>query len=146
MFRKTNYSILQKTATTSWNDLTDTNLKRSNMPARVYIDTINLGATSDSGVNSPTLVFTSTNRVKKSDDSLVPLGAGAGSLRCGNIVSPLDGKRIFVGYLKSEVTATNSIWFRVEIDTSGEFFVCTMISTNGSQPDFSNSGANILEL
>lgn len=147
MFRQSRYTILQKTASTSWNDATDKNVKRVALPTRVTIRTINAGTVSDTGT-AQTLVFTSTGRLKKSDNTLVPFGIGTNS-KCGTVTSPLDGRRVLLAIIRSEISATKAIWYRVEIDTTGEFFVCSMYRDNTNQtspPAFTSARAQVLEL
>ena len=156
MFRQTSYSIIQRPSTKigDWKDNGSddhTTLKKVALPLNVAVMALNTGATNDGAGASPTLVLTSNGNVKQTNNLLVPLGAGAGNLPCGTVNSTLDGRRIFVAVMKSTIVkadATNgtAIWYRVEIDTTGEYFICMQPGTDATQPDFLGENANIVEI
>ena len=152
IFRKTSYSILQKdpTTTTAWNEnnAAFTVLKKATLPMNVSVEYLNTGATNDGAGSSPTLEFTSSGRVRQSNGLLVPPGAGAGNLFCNpSNTSPLDGRRIFVAVIKSMVNETNSIYYQLEIDSTGEYFICVQPGLTGATPSaFTETNANILEM
>lgn len=144
MFRGSSYSILQRTGSTDWPDVSP--LKQTALPLKVSIVSVNGDSANNLG-NTPTLIFTSTGRVKKTDNALVPLGIN-GSLECGdvgNYHSPLNGRRVFNLILKSEIDEDSFFWYRIEIDTAGEFLVC-MEPGDASQADFKGASVNLLEL
>lgn len=146
MFRTSSYSILQRTNTAiAWQDTPP--LKRTALPLRVSVVSINAGPTNDSSGASATLILTSTGRVKKIDNSLVQLGASMGAMKCGDVDSPLNNRRVFGAIMKSDidVDGTKALWYQVEIDTAGEIFVCVEPSSSG-QPNFQGAGANVLEI
>ena len=157
MYRKSSYTIIQRPATKTgdWydNNVGDhQNLKQVAMPLNVTIENLNTGATNDGVGTSPTLVFTSNGRVKQSNNLLVPLGAGLGNLGCGAEDSTLNGRRIFVAIMKSTVDEGDpptdngaALWYRIEIDSTGDYFICVKTGDNVSQSDFGD-GANILEM
>ena len=149
MFRRSSYSILQRTVSTkAWHEVeSDSPLKKTALPLRVEIKFVNAEEPTDNPGNSPTLIFTSTGRTKKIDNSLVLPGADAGDLECGDINSPLNGRRIFVARIRSAVDDSRFLWYQIEIDTSGESFIC-MVTVTGeaTTPDFSAETANIVEL
>lgn len=145
MFRTSSYSIIQETGAP--HDASP--LKRTAFPLRVSLQFVNGLPTNDVPSSTPqtTFIFTSTGRLKRfSNDSLVPFGAGFGGLTCGGVPSPLNGKRIFNGILKAEITGEKGLWYRIEIDTSGQFSVCMMLSSDGNEPSFSDPKAKVLEL
>ncbi|HPS31106.1 MAG TPA: prepilin-type N-terminal cleavage/methylation domain-containing protein [bacterium] len=142
MFKKSSYSILQRTDATAWNIVSP--LKQTALPHNVTITNINGGSTSDTG-DSPTLIFTSTGRVKKTNDALVLFGAGSANQVCGAVTSPLEGRRIFNAILTSQIDSVHFLYYRIEIDTAGEFFVC-MEPADSTTPNFAGATANILEL
>lgn len=143
MFRKTSYSILQQSGTAAWHELGP--LKFSKIPLNVSIESVNTGATSDNPGQSPTLIFTSTGRLKQTNGALVPFGAGLGNLKCGALDSPLNGRRVFVSIMNSRVDDSHYIWYRVEIDTAGEYFICMDLS-GSTEPNFEADTANVIEL
>lgn|GEM_PF-2098793 len=151
MYRKSSYTIIQRAATITgdWKDdgsSGHTTVRKVGMPMNVTIENLNTGGTNDGTGASPTLVFTSNGRIKQTNNILVPLGAGAGSLKCGAEDSTLDGRRIFFAIIKSLVGDDKAMWYRVEIDSAGEFFVCMQPGAASSQSDFLGSNANILEM
>lgn len=151
LFRKTSYVILQKdpTTTVDWNENTSgfQVLRKAALPMNVSIELLNTGATNDGGGTSPTLEFTSSGKVKQSNGLLVPPGAGAGNLFCNTASSPLDGRRVLVAILKASVNDDKAMWYQLEIDSTGEYFVCVEPGDNGTAaPDFQGVNANILEM
>lgn len=143
MFRKTSYSILQQSGTAAWHELSP--LKFSKIPLNVSIESVNTEATNDNPGQSITLIFTSTGRLKKTNGALVLFGEVLGDVKCGALDSPLNGKRVFGSIIKSKVDALHYIWYRVEIDTAGEYFIC-MDLTSGAEPNFEADTANVVEL
>lgn len=146
MFRKTSYSIIQQSGNTAWHEVGP--LKLSKLPKNVSIEAVNTGATTDNPGGSHTVIFSSTGRLKKSDGSLVPFGAGLANLSCGSVQSPLNGTRILIAYMKSQIDADSSLWYQIEIDTEGEIFIC-METGDDSGPesgDYSGDTANVVEL
>jgi len=150
LFRKSSYVILQKdpTETSDWNENSSkySTIKKRELPMNVSLEIVNAGATNDGTGTSPTLELTSSGRVKQSNGLLVPVGAGAGNLSCGSDSSPLNGRRIFVAIMRSEVKPGKSIWYQIEIDQTGEYFICTQPEDSSTMPDFQGSNANILEM
>lgn len=150
LFRKTSYAILQKdpTITIDWNEAGSdiTILKRATLPMNVSVELLNTGATNDGAGTSPTLEFTSSGKVRQSNGLLVPSGAGAGNLFCNADPSPLDGRRIFVAIVKSAINDAKAMWYQLEIDPSGEYFICVQPGPSDSAPDFQGKNANILEM
>ena len=152
VFRKSSYSIVQRPSSikesTTWKDINDGThvvVKKVPLPNSITIEIINTGPTNDGTGATPTIVFTSTGRAKKNDGTFVPLGAGAGALKCGSENSVLDGRRILKAEIKAQVSDDYAVWYRVEIDPAGEFFVCSK-PDDESGTDFLGDEANILQM
>ncbi|HQM85225.1 MAG TPA: prepilin-type N-terminal cleavage/methylation domain-containing protein [bacterium] len=150
MFKKTRYLILQKTAMSgSWNESTDTVLKRVVLPMKVMLDYVNNGSTSDTLASTPTLVFTSSGRIKNSATNLVisSLTGLGGAMSCADVSSPINGKRVFFAILRSMINDNDGIYYRIEIAESGEYVVCSATSSAGV-PNFSlnTEGHGYIEL
>ena len=146
MFRKTNYSILQKNAVSgSWSDISDTRVKRVVLPRNVDLVWVNNGPTND-GTDSETLVFTPSGKLKNSSDNTILTGEGD-EMKCGDVTSPLTASRVFRGIVRSMIKDDNGVWYRIEFDMNGQYFVCTINSSAGDAiPNFSNTDAVVLEI
>lgn len=152
MIRTTRYLILQKNAMSgAWSEAGDTAIKTARMPMNVLVDWVNGEPTNDnSGSFSPTVVFTSSGRLKKGSDNSLITNFGGG-LRCGGasgIDSPINAKRVFLAVVRSMINGTDGIWYRIEIDATGEYFVCS--ATNSSvggdtPPDFDSVAGSVME-
>jgi len=139
-FNNTAVAILQRDTMTvgSWN--INESIRTVSLPNNVSILYIN-----GNSLTSPyTTIFSSTGRLKKSDGSLVPFGAGLGNLVCGATSSPLNGRIMFSSVLLSSVGAQGGIWYRVEIDETGNYAVCSVAKT--TLADFNEENAGYIEL
>lgn len=151
LFRKTSYILMQKetTNTADWNENVSgfDVLRTVRLPHNASIERVNTGSTNDGAGTSVALEFTSSGRVRQSSGLLVPSGAGAGNLVCGTSNSPLNGRRVFVAVLKVDVGDAYAFYYQVEIDSSGEYFVCVQPGDKNTIPsDFNASNANILDI
>ncbi len=139
--RKTNYSILQKDSMSgAWSDISDRSIKRVNLPQNVFLERVN-DATNSSG-STATIVFTSSGRLKNSANAIIPdIG---GSYNCGSVSSPINGKRVVVAIIRSMVTSSNGLWYRIEIAESGEYVVC--VSASDTIPVFEDNAEGYLDI
>lgn len=147
MYRKSNYSILQKSSmiTADWSDdIAGDVLKKTVLPKDVTIEVVNSSSTSDSNSNTPVITITSNGKIKDKNSQLIH---GSSGEECAGLQSPINNK-VLVVLLKSMVggSTTNGIWYRVEIDQTGEYFVCSVFGINNA-PDFNDDEiANVLEI
>jgi prepilin-type N-terminal cleavage/methylation domain-containing protein len=133
----TSYYILQRSnmSTSSWSETNDNIVVASELPVNVWLTKINT-----LNLTNHTVVITSSGRITQENRRLVQLNIG-GDLQCGTINSPLNGSRIFLAEMRSNISGnSNSLWYRIEISQTGDYFVCT-----STKSDFSEN-ANILEL
>jgi len=116
---------------------------------KVMLDYVNNGSTSDTLASTPTLVFTSSGRIKNSATNLVisSLTGLGGGMSCADVSSPINGKRVFFAILRSMINDNDGIYYRIEIAESGEYVVCSATSSAGV-PNFSlnTEGHGYIEL
>jgi prepilin-type N-terminal cleavage/methylation domain-containing protein len=150
MLRKTRYSIIQRTNmnAASWSDVAAADnsiLKTVSLPMRVHLDFVNSEPTSDSS-SSPTVVLTSSGRFKNGTSNTLFSNIG-GTISCNGVDSPLNGKRAFIGVLRSMIDASSGIWYLIEMDETGDYAVCSAVSAQGDlPPDWSTDIAGYIEL
>ena len=146
VFKASSYSIVQQPDDIGWESVTP--LKTSKFPINVSVAFVNGAvATDNPGPSLATVVFSSTGRLKNTSGGLVPFGADMGNLPCGSVQSPLDGSRIFYAKLKSQINSSNALWYRIEIDTEGESFVCMEPGTaSDPKSNFEEATANVVDL
>ena len=117
-----------------------------------FQDSVSIEKMNESDDPSPfvrRLVFGSNGIVKNSDDGF----ASYDSQDCGNEdnlkENPLK-QIVMSAVLRSKISGSgnDSIWYRVDIDKSGEYFVCTAFSEDPSYSDsiFTGSDANPLNI
>ena len=144
VFRKSEYGIYQKQSMKSddWSSATSIMLKRNKLLDTVTLEDIN-GLQPSSNVSSfgTHIVFTSSGRLK---DSSGIVQDGHSSSQCGDDAAYLD-KVVFTAIIRSKVSMSgdDSIWYRISIDTRGEYAVCTVCqqeSDSISSTDFENNG------
>ena len=145
------YSIYQKkdmeNTTASWQE--STLLKKNLFPDSVSIESVN-GSNDSATAFLRRLVFSSNGIVKGSLDefpSITPTD-------CGNVenlkANPLK-QIVMRTVVRSKISdsGSDSIWYRIDIDKSGEYFVCTAFSDIPSYSDdsvFTGADANPLNI
>ncbi len=151
MLRKTRYSIIQRTNMNAgaWEDVHVPAagkfiLKTVSLPMRVHLDFVNSEPTSDSS-SSPTIVLTSSGRFKSGADNTLFSNIG-GTISCNGVNSPLNGKRVFIGVLRSTIDEDDEIWYLIEMDQTGEYAVCSTTETSGGLPVWESEQAGYIEL
>lgn len=147
MYRESNYSILQRSSmiTSGWSDVAGDVLKKTILPRDVVIKNVNKFTTSDDHSFTPVITITSNGKIRNKDYELI---LGSPGEECAGVQSPINNK-VLVVVLTSTVrgSTTNNIWYRIEIDQTGEYFVCTAFGSGGDSPDFKDTGiANVLEI
>ncbi|HQO92317.1 MAG TPA: prepilin-type N-terminal cleavage/methylation domain-containing protein, partial [bacterium] len=102
MFRKNRYFILQRNDTSAaWSENDD--LKTIELERNVFIEFVNGSPTNLAG-DTPTLVFTSTGKLKQTSDNKIVNPAAVPDFSCGSSLnSPLDGKKVFYAVLRTVV-------------------------------------------
>lgn len=137
-FTNNSISILQRDTMTvgSWN--ISEAIKTIAMPRDVEIDEINLNS-----VSTPqTILFTSTGMLKTAAGALSALNIG-GDLQCGGVDSPLNGgRRALLVTVVATVTGSGGIWYRIEMDETGNYAICSMTNVSDSTAPVFSSGAN----
>ena len=125
------YSIYQKKdmANTAASWQTSTLLKKNLLMDSVSIVSVN-GDTEHEGF-SRRLVFNSNGIVRNNLDNLPDVTSNE---KCGS--SDRHLKNIVMrAVVKSEIGgSSDAIWYRIDIDKSGEYFVCTSFSSNFADP------------
>ena len=132
------YSIYQKkdmeNKTNSWQQ--STLLKKNLFPDSVSIESVN-GSTDSTTAFLGRLVFSSNGIVKGNLDEFPSMSL----TNCGNVenfkANPLK-QIVMRTVVKSKISDTDSIWYRIDIDKSGEYFVCTAFSATNQQYNESN--------
>jgi len=138
MLGSTRYFILQKDAMSgSWSNISDTTIKAARLPMNVAINNVNGEATND-GSTSTTIVFTSSGKVKNgATNGLVDYLTH--SMKCGSgasaVDSPINTKRVFVATVRSMINSKDGIYYRIEMDATGEYFVCACPHTSNDPPN-----------
>jgi prepilin-type N-terminal cleavage/methylation domain-containing protein len=152
MLRATSYSIIQRTDMNAgaWSDVPAAGnaiLKKVSLPLKVSLHYVNDQETSDSaGMYSPTVVLTSSGRFKDGSDNTIISNIG-GNINCpGGVNSPLNGKRVFIGILRSMIDGTDGIWYLIEMDQAGEYAVCSTVETSSGLPVWTSTTAGYIEL
>lgn len=139
------YSIYQKkdmeNTAASWQ--TSTLLKKN-----LFLDTVSIEAVNNDTDNegfSRRLVFNSNGVVKTKADAFPSLTPG----KCGGSDNHLK-QLVMSAVVRSKIsgTASDAIWYRIDVDKSGEYFVCTAFSDSSSYNSsiFTTSAANPLNI
>lgn len=146
VFGTNEYSIYQKK--TMKNDLTSwktaTMLKKNLIPKNVSIERVN-DTEPQTDMFTRRLVFTSNGLVKNYNDEVLSIQAS--SYSCGGVNHHLT-RLVAVVVLRSKIgdSGNDSIWYRVDIDQSGEYFICTAFSDSSSYDSSIFSSGNPLNL
>ena len=145
MFRKTEYAIYQKdTMDNTW-DNNAILLKKNVFMDNVTLEKVNsitppTGTTSFA--NAGRYTFTSTGKLKDSNNVLVVTGKSAGT--CGSSSQRYLQNVILSAILRSKIPGSgdDSVWYRVDIDQRGEYAICTVFksATSVDSDDFENDG------
>lgn len=139
------YSIYQKkdmaNTTNSWQK--STLLKKNMLPDTVSIERVNGSA--ETGFNRR-LVFTSNGIVKNNLDTFPDNTVS----ECGGTGNHHLKQIVMSAIVRSKIgsSGSDSIWYRIDIDKSGEYFICTNFSDKQSYEAgiFTNSAANPLNI
>lgn len=139
------YSIYQKkdmeNTASSWQN--STLLKKNLFLDKISIESVN-NDTDYEGF-SRRLVFNSNGVVKTKEDAFPSLTAG----KCGASDNHLK-QLVMSAVVRSQIGSSGSdaIWYRIDIDKSGEYFVCTAFSDTSSYNAsiFTDSAANPLNI
>ncbi|MBO4712182.1 prepilin-type N-terminal cleavage/methylation domain-containing protein [bacterium] len=137
------YSIYQKKdmANTAGSWQNSTLLKKNLLMNSISIESVN-GSTDSSTAFLRRLVFNSNGGVKNKDDAFPSLNAA----QCGGKDNHLK-QLVMSLVLRSKIGGSeDSIWYRIDIDKSGEYFVCTAFADEYSDSIFTNSAANPLNI
>jgi len=141
-FKKDSISILQRDtmAVGSWTE--SEAIKTIAMPRNIEISTVNGVAAS----TPQAILFTSTGMLKSAAGVLAVANIG-GNLNCNGVDSPLNGRRVLYVEVFSIVQNSGRIWYRIEIDYTGNYTVCSVTAAEGSAPNYSSGdGAGYIEL
>ena len=111
-------------------------LKKNQLPNTISIESMNND--SEAGGFTRRLVFTSNGLVKTKADTFPSLTAA----KCGGSDNHLK-QLVMSAVVRSKIdgSGSDSIWYRIDIDKSGEYFICTSFSNN-----FTDSTANPLNI
>ena len=137
------YSIYQKkdmaNTASSWEK--SSLLKKNILPDTISIERMN-GDTESEGFTRR-LVFNSNGSVKTKEDTFPSLVAA----KCGGSDNHLK-QLVMSLVLRSKIytSGSSSIWYRIDIDKTGEYFVCTAFADSYSDSIFTNSAANPLNI
>ena len=155
VFRAHEYAIYQKESmkVSDWN--TATVLKKNMLPNTVSIVKINnldnISETAAANDVSKRLVFTSNGLVKTQsggDVSTSESFATASKVSCGGELSPMTSL-VFSAVVKSKISGTenDAVWYRIEIDQTGEYFICMAFSSSsGSDVSSVFANGNVLSI
>ena len=151
VFRSREYAIYQKESM----KLSNWNASAKLLKKNILFDTVSIvkidGFPVMGNYYDPTdftnrIVFTSNGLVKKQESADVSESeslATADKVSCGGVSSPMSN-RVFGAVVKSKIggTSNDAVWYRIEIDQAGEYFICMAFSnaTTYSPSIFSNNG------
>ena len=145
VFRAHEYLIYQKDTMTTGDWGSARMLKKNTLPDSVSIVKVNNfnEITSTSGANdvSRRLVFTS-NGLIKGDEENVENPAHADKISCGGQMPPMT-TLVFSAVVRSKISgSSDSVWFRVDVDQTGEYYMCMAFSaaTSYNSSIFSSHG------
>ena len=104
-------------------------LKKNLFPDTVFIENVNgTGILAD--MFGRRLVFSSNGLVRNYEDKVLNIQASTYS--CGGVAHHL-ARLVAVVVVKSKIgTSDDAIWYRVDIDQSGEYFICSAFSDGDS--------------
>ena len=137
------YSVYQKKdmANTAGSWQNSSLLKKNILPETVSIERMNNDTESEGFTRR--LVFNSNGVVKTKEDAFPSLTAA----KCGANDNHL--KKLVMSLVlrsKIDISGGDSIWYRIDIDKSGEYFVCSAFASSYSDSIFTNSTANPLNI
>lgn len=140
VFRPHEYAIYQKDTmnTSDWNSAGRV-LKKNVLPDTVFIDHVNdfdISPTLSANSVAIRLVFTSNGRVKGSLSGYENFASVGKKLSCGGEVVPMSDL-VFSATVRSKIPGTeyDSIWFKVDVDQAGEYYICMAFSNEQSYGD-----------
>jgi len=144
VFGLNDYSIYQKKdmANTAGSWQQSELLKKNLLPDTISIERVN-GDSETEGFTRR-LVFNSNGLVKTKEDTFPSLTAA----KCGGEDNPLR-QLVMSLVLRSRIdnSSGNAVWYRIDIDKSGEYFVCSAFSSDSYNDSiFTNSAANPLNI
>ena len=143
VFGLNEYSVYQKkdmaNTASSWQN--SELLKKNLLPNTISIERMN--GDSESEGFTRRLVFNSNGLVKTKEDAFPSLTA----VKCGSLDNPLK-QLVMSLVLRSKIDSSggSSIWYRIDIDKSGEYFICSAFADSYSDSIFTNSAANPLNI
>ena len=139
VFRPHEYAIYQKDTmnTSDWNSAGRV-LKKNVLPDTVFIDHVNdfdISPTLSANSVAIRLVFTSNGRVKGTKAGYENF-ASVSPITCGGEVVPMSNL-VFSATVRSKIPGTDndSIWFKVDVDQAGEYYICMAFSNKESYDD-----------